>query len=196
MNATDNLSLFFFNGHDVRVVMIDDAPWFLGLDVCDVLGIQNASNAYARLGEDQKSKVRRADVGGFHPGKDLIAVSESGLYDLVQHSDKPEARAFQDWVTRVVLPAIRKDGAYIMGEEKIATEEVSAKSIAGLWSQALSVARPHSRAMGEPRILLSIDGTSTISVKTSLHLSWTAATTAATSLPPGSCMLRLYLKNV
>ncbi|WP_175254160.1 hypothetical protein [Pseudomonas sp. BMW13] len=40
-------------------------------------------------------------------------------------SDKPEAKAFQDWVTRVVLPAIRKDGAYILGEEKVVTGEIS-----------------------------------------------------------------------
>jgi prophage antirepressor-like protein len=40
-------------------------------------------------------------------------------------SDKPQARLFQDWVTRDVLPAIRKDGAYIMGEEKVATGEMS-----------------------------------------------------------------------
>jgi len=48
-------------------------------------------------------------------------VSESGLYKITMRSDKPEARAFQDWVTRVVLPAICKDGGYVMGEEKLAT---------------------------------------------------------------------------
>ena len=44
------------------------------------------------------------------------AINESGLYKLVMRSDKPEARKFQDWVTREVLPAIRKVGRYIMGE--------------------------------------------------------------------------------
>jgi len=43
--------------------------------------------------------------------------SESGLYRLVMRSDKPEARTFQDWVTRDVLPAIRKEGVYVRGEE-------------------------------------------------------------------------------
>jgi prophage antirepressor-like protein len=47
-------------------------------------------------------------------------ISESGLYKLVLRSDKPEAKAFQDWVTRTVLPAVRKDGAYVAGEEKLA----------------------------------------------------------------------------
>jgi prophage antirepressor-like protein len=45
----------------------------------------------------------------------LVVISESGLYKLVMRSNKPEARKFQDWVTRDVLPAIRKDGGYIMG---------------------------------------------------------------------------------
>ncbi|ROM37140.1 hypothetical protein BK646_19235 [Pseudomonas protegens] len=52
-------------------------------------------------------------------------LAESGVYKLVMRSNKPEAKAFQDWVTRVVLPAIRKDGAYVMGEEKVATGELS-----------------------------------------------------------------------
>ena len=43
-------------------------------------------------------------------------ISESGLYKLIMRSDEPEGRAFQDWVTRLVLPAIRKDGAFVMGE--------------------------------------------------------------------------------
>jgi hypothetical protein len=37
------------------------------------------------------------------------------------HSDKPESRPFQDWVTCEGLPAIRKDGVYAMGEEKVRT---------------------------------------------------------------------------
>ncbi|MBU0563104.1 MAG: hypothetical protein KJ890_06170 [Gammaproteobacteria bacterium] len=52
-------------------------------------------------------------------------ISESGLYKLILRSDNPQARLFQDWVTRDVLPAIRKDGAYVMGEEKVASGEMS-----------------------------------------------------------------------
>jgi prophage antirepressor-like protein len=48
----------------------------------------------------------------------MAIVSESGLYKLIMRFDKPEARSFQDWVTRDILPAIRKDGGYILGEEK------------------------------------------------------------------------------
>uniref|UniRef100_UPI0030D8A3D7 BRO-N domain-containing protein n=2 Tax=Pseudomonas sp. EA_35y_Pfl2_R5 TaxID=3088690 RepID=UPI0030D8A3D7 len=59
------------------------------------------------------------------PTPSITFISESGLYKLVMRSDKPDARAFQDWVTRVVLPAIRKDGSYVLGEEKVVTGEMS-----------------------------------------------------------------------
>ncbi len=52
-------------------------------------------------------------------GHGLALISEAGLYKLVMRSDKPEAKEFQNWVTRVVLPAIRKDGGYIHGEEHV-----------------------------------------------------------------------------
>jgi prophage antirepressor-like protein len=52
-------------------------------------------------------------------------LSESGLYKLLMRSYKPEAHAFQDWVTRDVLPAIRKEGVYVVGEEKLAAPDLS-----------------------------------------------------------------------
>ena len=58
-------------------------------------------------------------------GDKVILISESGLYKLVLRSDKPEARVFQDWVTSEVLPALRKDGVYVVGEEKVKTGEMS-----------------------------------------------------------------------
>ncbi|WP_083781585.1 BRO-N domain-containing protein [Roseovarius sp. 217] len=61
------------------------------------------------------SKVSRSHFEG-RGGKPMVIVTESGLYKLVMRSDKPEAKAFQDWVTGTVLPSIRKDGGYIMGE--------------------------------------------------------------------------------
>ncbi|WP_226454913.1 BRO-N domain-containing protein [Pseudomonas sp. AF03-9] len=50
------------------------------------------------------------------PGRECWLISEPDLYKLIMRSDKPEARTLQDWVTRVVLPAICKDGAYVLGE--------------------------------------------------------------------------------
>ncbi len=101
--------------------MIDreGVPWFVAADVCKILGLTNTTVALHHLAPAEKTK---ADLGMRGQWPNLI--SESGLYKLVMRSDKPEARQFQDWVTRDVLPAIRKDGAYIMGEEKVASGEM------------------------------------------------------------------------
>lgn len=95
----------------------------IAADVCRVLNLRyHPKNGYAhhfrKLRPDEITPT--SDVGVSLAGKGMHAaklISESGLYKLIMRSDKPEARAFQDWVTREVLPAIRKDGAYIVGEE-------------------------------------------------------------------------------
>lgn len=99
------LNKFTFKGRVVRVIEIGGEPWWLGSDVIAVLEIDNSGNAYRRLDADERTNIRRTDVG-MSPGRDLVAVSESGLYKLIMRSDKPEAREFQDWVTREVLPAM------------------------------------------------------------------------------------------
>lgn len=69
-----------------------------------------------KLAGDQKRPVPPNVIGG-KGTQGITIISESGLYKLALRSDKKEAEAFQDWVTRDVLPAIRKDGGYILGEE-------------------------------------------------------------------------------
>ena len=90
----------------VRVVTINGNPMFVGPDVLRVLfGTTNGmGHIYNRLADDQVTKVKRVHLG-MPPGKDVTLISESGLYKLIMRSDKPEAQAFQDWVTREVLPA-------------------------------------------------------------------------------------------
>jgi len=86
----------------------DGTPSFLGTNVCRVLGIASTGNAYRRLEADELSYIRRVAVG-LMPGRDLALITESGLYKRVMRSDKKVAKDFQNWVTRTVLPAIRKD---------------------------------------------------------------------------------------
>jgi prophage antirepressor-like protein len=69
-----------------------------------------------------KSKLSATDLS--FPNRGLQFANEAALYDLIFQSRKPEALAFKDWVTSTVLPALRKDGAYIDGEEKVATGEM------------------------------------------------------------------------
>lgn len=123
MNA---LQTFAFRDNSVRIITLDGEPWFVAADVCRCLGYAmrangtiNVSNIRDALREDE---VITSLTG--NKGRPSLCVSESGLYKLIMRSDKPEARAFQDWVTREVLPAIRKDGAYIAGQEKVRSGEM------------------------------------------------------------------------
>ncbi|WP_440982390.1 BRO-N domain-containing protein [Shinella sumterensis] len=117
MNPNANVSLFNFNGHDVRVVEIDGEPWFRGADLLtNIYGTsQGKAWAYRPLNPSEITMIDRINLG-MKAGRALTFVSESGLYKMVMRSDKPEARQFQDWVTREVLPSIRKDGGYVLGE--------------------------------------------------------------------------------
>lgn len=116
---------FAFGLMDLRVIELDGQPWFVAKDACLVLGYKGVntslSNLLRYLGPDEKRRAPKTQSLVHEP----LIVTESGLYKLILRSDKPEAKAFQDWVTRVVLPAIRKDGAYILGEEKVVTGEIS-----------------------------------------------------------------------
>lgn len=103
--------------------MIDGEPWFVAKDVCRALSVAirgdgsvNTNAALSKLETDEKANLpyREAKQIGLQLDASraygVSIVSESGLYRLIMRSDKPEARAFQDWGTRDVLPAIRKDG--------------------------------------------------------------------------------------
>lgn len=114
---------FNFGLMDLRVIELDGQPWFVAADVRAALSITQGGTNFTHLSKDEV----RCLPSGLITGKGMSTakiLSESGLYKFVMRSDKPEAKAFQDWVTRVVLPAIRKDGAYVLGEEKVATGEI------------------------------------------------------------------------
>ncbi len=87
-------------------------PLFVGKDVCDMLGITAYRDALARLDEwDKGCRVRLDTLGG---PQEFATVTESGLYNLIFRSDKPEAKAFRKWITTEVLPSIRKTGRYAL----------------------------------------------------------------------------------
>ena len=115
----DGLNLFMFNGHQVRVVVIDCELWFVAKDVCDVLGIMNASDKVRKRLEEDELRIYSiyTETKGGKAERKMLFMSESGLYKFLMRSDKPEAREFQNWVTRDVLPAIRKTGSYTMLQE-------------------------------------------------------------------------------
>lgn len=102
---------FTFESQSIRVIDQDGEPWFVLVDVCKTLDLQNPSAASKVLAVDQKAKF---NLGS---GSDAIIVSESGLYLIVLRSDdaiKPGTVAyrFTRWVTGEVIPSIRKTGQY------------------------------------------------------------------------------------
>jgi anti-repressor protein len=107
----NKLTVFSFEGQEVRTVLKDNEPWFVAKDVCDILSISNANMATARLDEDEVSQAEVIDNLGRKQMTNIV--NEMGLYNLVLRSDKSEAKAFKRWVTHEVLPAIRKTGVYV-----------------------------------------------------------------------------------
>jgi len=120
-----NLNTYNFQSNDIRVVDLDGESWFVAKDVCDVLGLGTVSKAVDQHCQPHQSRhVRKSNMTKCpisFPNRGMTTASEGGLYSLIMGSTKPQAGEFKAWVTDVVLPAIRKDGAYIMGEEKVAT---------------------------------------------------------------------------
>ena len=92
---------FDFEDSQIRVFTDEQGdPWFVGADVCSVLGIGHPRQAMSRLDEDEKGVISTDTPGGV---QSVATVNESGLYSLVLGSRKPEARRFKRWVTHEVL---------------------------------------------------------------------------------------------
>lgn len=100
----------------IRVQVINNNPWFVAKDVCQILGIANHKDAVSRLDDDERDGVGITDPIGRQ--QTVTTVSESGLYALIFQSRKPEARKFRKWVTSEVLPSIRKTGMYAVPQRR------------------------------------------------------------------------------
>lgn len=100
-------------------------PMFVAKDVCSVLGISKYRDAIASLDEDEGCPVVVDTPGG---AQKMTAVTEPGFYKLVMRSRKPEAKAFQRWVTHEVLPALRRDGGYMVARDE-SPEQTMARAV-------------------------------------------------------------------
>lgn len=111
----------------VRTMNVSGEPWFVLKDVCDVLGLSTPARVAERLDSDEVSQAHLIDSMG--RSQEMTIISESGLYNVILRSDKPEAKPFRKWVTAVVLPSIRKNGGYIAGQEELSPQELMAKAL-------------------------------------------------------------------
>jgi len=110
----NDLQIFNYQSHDVRTVQKDGEPWFVLRDVCQILGMSNSRMVADRLDQDEVSQTYITDSLGRQ--QETTIINESGLYNVILRSDKPEAKPFRKWVTSEVLPSIRKHGAYMTAE--------------------------------------------------------------------------------
>lgn len=109
----NDLQIFKYQDSEVRTVELNGEPWFVLKDVCGILSIGNVSDVYTRLDADEKGVGQIDTLGG---RQNMNIINESGLYNVILRSDKPEAKPFRKWVTAEVLPTIRKHGAYMTPE--------------------------------------------------------------------------------
>ena len=111
----------------IRGVEINGEAWLVGKDVAERLGYSNPRKALGDHVDEEDKGVTKCDTLG---GKqDVTIINESGLYSLVLGSKLPNARRFKRWVTGEVLPAIRRTGGYIAGEDTMTDDELLAKAL-------------------------------------------------------------------
>lgn len=119
MSAQTAPTVFSFESTvNIRMVMIDQRPYFVAQDVCSALGIQSVDVALRKVDSDEKGTYSIRTRGGF---QSLSVVNESGLYWLMLRCRKAgvegtSAYRFRKWVTGEVLPQIRQTGRYVREE--------------------------------------------------------------------------------
>lgn len=107
--------IFNFEQNEVRTILVNDEPYFVGKDVAEVLGYSNTQKAILNHVDEEGKGVTKWDTLG---GKqNMTIINESGLYSLILKSKLPSARKFKRWVTSEVLPSIRKNGAYLTDQK-------------------------------------------------------------------------------
>lgn len=126
-------SVFNFESHTVRIVMVAGEPWFVAADVCKALALTNPSESLKALDADEKDTLSLTE--GIHAGRrgnpNVAIVSESGMYTLIlrcRDAVKPGTvpHRFRKWVTSEVLPSIRKIGGYGTQQRTIEAQALAA----------------------------------------------------------------------
>lgn len=122
----------------VRVVEINNEPWFVGKDVAEILGYKDTNRAVKQHVDKEDLKVcNRKGYGDLYPTlwnnendfANKVLINESGIYSLVFNSELPNAKKFKKWVTSEVLPSIRQTGGYIHHDEEMSDEEIMARAL-------------------------------------------------------------------
>lgn len=144
----NEVQLFNFENHEVRSLLLNNEPWFVGKDVADVLGYSNSRKAMADHVDDEDKEVltsRNVTLENI-PNRGITVVNESGLYSLILSSKLPSAKKFKRWVTSEVLPALRKTGQYqvkeLSGSELMAKALIEAQSVLAAKDKQIEEMKP------------------------------------------------------
>jgi prophage antirepressor-like protein len=100
--------VFHFDNQALKVFNLEDGPWFIAMEIAEVLNYSDTYEMTKRLDDDEKQNRQIAGFGN----RGITLINESGLYNAILKSAKAEAKRFKKWVTSEVLPAIRKNGYY------------------------------------------------------------------------------------
>lgn len=144
----NELQLFNFENHEVRSLLLNNEPWFVGKDVADVLGYSNSRKALNDHvdAEDKEVLTSRNVTLENIPNRGITVVNESGLYSLILSSKLPSAKKFKRWVTSEVLPALRKTGQYqvkeLSGQELMAKALIEAQSVLAAKDKVIEEMKP------------------------------------------------------
>lgn len=140
----NEVQLFNFENHEVRSLLINSEPWFVGKDVAEVLGYANASKALKDHVEDE-DKLNNDSLSSLGQRGGWL-INESGLYSLILSSKLPSAKKFKRWVTSEVLPALRKTGQYqvkeLSGSELMAKALIEAQSVLAAKDKQIEEMKP------------------------------------------------------
>lgn len=137
--------------YEIRVFVVEGAPWFVANDVCAALGLAHPASKLRRLGDDEKGVCTMATTGG---PQEMAIVSESGLYSLVLASGKPEAKRFRMWVASEVLPTLRRTGSYVhqLGQSQPILLGEIAQWVVGEYTRSLGRYLSYSNQQISPRL--------------------------------------------
>lgn len=118
----------------MRTIEIDNEPWFVGKDAAGALGYNDTADALKKhVDVEDKKLLKTGETPGLEiPNRGLTIINESGLYSLILSSKLPTAKDFKRWVTKEVIPSIRKTGGYQMPstpEQRIAAALIDAQRI-------------------------------------------------------------------
>ena len=110
---------------EIRTLEENGTVLFCGSDVAVALGYAKPRNA---IGTHCKGALKRGilTAGG---NQEMTFIPEGDVYRLIARSKLTGAEQFERWVFDEVLPSIRKNGGYIVGQEAMTAEELMAKAL-------------------------------------------------------------------